>query len=332
MDLSSICSRPALRMLRGAFAAVAVCAATAAWSQAPFPNRPIHIIVPGAPGSGFDSIARLMAPGLSERLGKPVIVENRAGAGTMIGNDYVAKASPDGHTLLMAASGLTILPALVRKIPYDVERDLAPITLAVSVPNMILVNASSPARNVADLIALAKSRPGQLQFASAGVGSNSHLTMQLFASMAGVNLHHVPYKGATPGLTDLIGGHVAMMSMPVADSMPHVRAGKVRALAVTSASRVSAAPDVPTVAEASVPGYESLNWFGLLAPAKTPPEIIDRLYREALAVLREPSVRERLNADNTDAVGNTPAEFAAFIRAQIGKWADVAKNAGIVPE
>ncbi len=332
MGVNAKASSPIGRIFGGGLAILALSTGSLAWSQATFPSRPVHIVVPGAPGSGFDSIARLMAPGLSERLSRPVVVENRAGAGTMIGNDYVAKAAPDGHTILMAASGLTILPALVRKIPYDVERDLVPITLVVSVPNMILVNASSPARSVADLIDLAKARPGQLQFASAGVGSNSHLTMQLFASMAGINLHHVPYKGATPGLTDLIGGHVAMMSMPVADSMPHVRTGKVHALAVTSSKRVAAAPDVPTVSEAAVRGYESLNWFGLLAPAKTPPEIIERLRREAVAVLKEPSVRDRLIADNTEAVGNTPTEFAAFIKSQIAKWADVAKNAGIVPE
>jgi tripartite-type tricarboxylate transporter receptor subunit TctC len=305
---------------------------TPALSQSSFANRPIHIVVPGAPGSGFDSIARLMAPGLSDRLGRPVVVENRAGAGTIIGNDYVAKAAPDGHTLLMAASALTILPSLVKKLPYEVERDFAPVTLAVSVPNMILVNTTSPAKTVRELIALAKAKPGQLQFASAGNGSNSHLTMQLFVSMAGIDVPHIAYKGATPGLNDLLGGHVAIMSMPVADSMPHIRAGKLRALAVTSSTRVAAAPEVPTVSEAALPGYESLNWFGLLAPAKTPPDLIERLHRESVAVLREPSVRDKLASDNTVAVGNSPAEFSAFIRDQLTKWAGVAKSAGIVPE
>jgi len=320
------------RVLSALFFVAALAGAATAWSQSGFPSRSVHIVVPGAPGTGFDSIARLIAPVLAERLGRQVVVENRAGAGSLIGNEYVAKATPDGHTLLMAASGLTIHPALIRKMPYDVERDFAPVTLVVSVPNVIMVGASSPAKTIGELIALAKARPGQLQFASAGVGSNSHLTMQMFASMAQINVLHVPYKGATPGLTDLLGGHVAVMSLPVADSMPHVRSGKLRALAVTSARRVAAAPAVPTVAEAALPGYESLNWFGLLAPAKTPPEIIDRLQRDVVTVLREPAVRDNLVAGNTEPVGNTPAEFAAFIKEQIAKWAAVAKNAGIVPE
>ncbi|MFN0162168.1 MAG: Bug family tripartite tricarboxylate transporter substrate binding protein [Burkholderiales bacterium] len=320
------------RLVSALLSVAALAGAGMAWSQAGFPGRPVHIVVPGAPGTGFDSIARLIAPGLADRLGRQVVVENRAGAGSLIGNEYVAKAAPDGHTLLMAASGLTIHPALIRKMPYDVERDFAPVTLVVSVPNVILVGASSPAKTIGELIALAKARPGQLQFASAGVGSNSHLTMQMFVSMAQINVPHVAYKGATPGLTDLLGGHVAIMSLPVADSMPHVRSGKLRALAVTSAKRVAAAPTVPTVAEAALPGYESLNWFGLLAPAKTPPEIIERLQRDIVAVLRETAVRDKLLADNTEPVGNTPAEFAAFIKEQIAKWAAVAKNAGIIPE
>ena len=305
---------------------------TAAFAQAAYPNRAVLIVVPGATGTGFDSLARLLAPGLSERLGRPVVVENRAGAGSLIGNEYVVKAPPDGHTLLMAASGLTIQPALIKKMPYDVERDFAPVTLVVSVPNMILVNASSPAKSIGELIALAKARPGELQFASAGLGSNSHLTMQLFVSVAQVSVLHVPYKGATPGLTDLLGGHVAMMSMPVADAMPHVRAGKLRALAVTSLTRVPAAPAVPTVAESGFPGFESLNWFGLLAPSKTPPDIVARLQAETAAVMREPAVRDKLAADNVLPVANTPAEFAVFVKEQIAKWAEVAKKANITPE
>ena len=305
---------------------------TAAFAQAGYPSRAVFIVVPGAPGTGFDSLARLLAPGLSERLGRPVVVENRAGAGSLVGNEHLVKAPPDGHTLLMAASGLTIQPALIKKMPYDVERDFAPITLLVSVPNMILVNASSPAKSIGELIALAKAQPGKLQFASAGVGSNSHLTMQLFVSMAQVSVLHVPYKGATPGLSDLLGGHVAMMSMPVADAMPLVRAGKLRALAVTSLTRVPAAPAVPTVAESGFPGFESLNWFGLLAPSKTPPDIIAKLQADTASVMRDPAVRDKLAADNVLPVANTPAEFAVFVKEQIAKWAEVAKKANITPE
>ena len=303
-----------------------------AFAQGSYPSRPIHIIVPGPPGTGFDTISRLMAPGLSESLGRQVVVENRAGAGTLIGNEYVAKAPPDGYTLLMAASALVIQPALYKKMPYDVERDFAPVTVAVSVPNMIIVHPSIPAKSVKEMIALAKTRPGEILFASAGSGSNSHLTVQLFVSMAQIRMTHVPYKGATPGMVDLLGGHVAMMSLPVADAMPHVRAGKLRALGVTSAGRVAAAPAIPTIAEGGLPGYESLNWFGLLAPARTPPEIIARLHKESVAVLRAPSIKERLASDSTEAIGNSPEEFAAFIKAQLVKWATVVKNAGITPE
>ncbi len=310
--------------------------AAAALQEAPaqgtFPSRPLRVVVPGPAGTGFDTTARLMAPGLSERLGRQVVVENRAGAGTMIGNDFVAKSPPDGYTLLMAASALAIQPALYKKMPYDSIRDFAPITLAVSVPNVILVHPSVPARSVKEMIALARARPGEVLYGSAGTGANSHLTLELFASMAQIRLVHVPYKGATPGMIDLLGGRVAIMSLPVGDAVPHARAGKLRALGVTSAHRISAAPEIPTIAEAGLPGYESVNWFGLLAPAGTPQEIIARLYRESVAVLRSPSVNERIAADSIEVVGNTPDEFAAFIKSETGKWAAVVKNAGITPE
>ncbi len=300
-------------------------------AQTSYPNRPIRIVVPGPPGSAFDTVARLMAPGLFERLGRQVVVENRPGAGTIIGNEIVARASPDGHTLLMCASALAIHPAIYKTLPYDALRDFAPITQTAFVPNLIVVHPSVPAKSVKQMIALAKARPGEILFASAGRGANSHLSMELFTSMAQVRMVHVPYRGGTPGLIDLMAGNVAIMATAVLSAMGPVRAGKLRALAVTSARRVSVAPDLPAVAEA-LPGYESVNWFGLLAPASAPQEIIARLHRESVAVLRAPSIRERLAADGSEAVGSTPEEFVAFIKAETVKWAAVAKAAGIPPE
>jgi tripartite-type tricarboxylate transporter receptor subunit TctC len=265
-------------------------------------------------------------------LGRQVVVENRAGAGTMIGNDFVAKSPPDGYTLLMAASAIAIQPALYKKMPYDAMRDFVPITQAVSVPSVIAVHPSVPAKSVKEMIALARAHPGELMYSSAGTGANSHLTLELFASMAKIRLVHVPYKGATPAMIDLIGGHVAIMSIPVSDALPQVRSGKLRALGVTSPKRISAAPEIPTIAEAGLPGYESVNWFGLLVPTGTAQEIIARLHKESVAVLRSPSVKERLDADSIDAVGNTPDEFAAFIKSETVKWAAVVKHAGITPE
>lgn len=310
--------------------------AAAALQEAPaqgtFPSRPLRIVVPGPAGTGFDTTARLMAPGLSERMGRQVVVENRAGAAGRIGADFVAKSPPDGYTLLMAASGHATHPALYKKMPYDFIRDFEPITLAVSVPNAIVVHPSVPAKSVKEMIALARARPGEILYGSAGTGANSHLTLQLFASMAQIRLVHVPYKGATPGMIDLLGGHVAIMSLTVGDAVPHVRAGKLRALGVTSPNRLSAAPEIPTIAEAGLPGYESVNWFGLLAPAGTTQEIITRLHKESVAVLRLPSVKERMAADSIEVIGNTPDEFAAFIKSETVKWAAVVKNAGITPE
>ena len=301
---------------------------TAAFAQAGYPSRAVFIVVPGAPGTGFDSLARLLAPGLSERLGRPVVVENRAGAGSLVGNEHVVKAPPDGHTLLMAASGLTIQPALIKKMPYDVERDFAPITLLVSVPNMILVNASSPAKSIGELIALAKAQPGKLQFASAGVGSNSHLTMQLFVSMAQVSVLHVPYKGATPGLSDLLGGHVAMMSMPVADAMPLVRAGKLRALGVTTAKRSKLVPELPTIGESGLPGYEVTQWYGMQAPTGTPKDVIAKINGEVGKILAMPDIIDKLALLGAEPAPSTPEFMTAYVKSEVDKWAKVVKASG----
>ncbi len=303
-----------------------------ALAQDTYPSRPIRVIAPTSAGGGNDIVARLVAQGLSERLGRPVVVENRPGAGTIIGTEIVAKSPADGYTLLMGQSTLAINPATYRKIPYDAIRDFVAVTQAVSLPLLMVVHPSLPAKSVKELIALAKARPGEILFASSGHGTNSHLTMELFASMAQIRMTHVPYKASTQAAIDLIAGHVAILTTSISSSIPHVRAGKMRALGVTSAGRVAAAPDLPTIAEAGLPGYESVQWSGLLAPAGTPRDIIARLHKEAVAILRAPDSRERLASDGSEVIANSPEEFAAVLRAETVKWAKVVKAAGIQPE
>jgi tripartite-type tricarboxylate transporter receptor subunit TctC len=300
-------------------------------AQDPYPSRPIRMILPVAPGGGTDALARLIGQGLFERWGRQVVVENRTGAGTIIASEMVAKAKPDGYTLLMTTSTHSINPAVYRKMPYDTLRDFAPITQAVSLPSLIVVHPSV-AKSVKELIALARARPGEILFASAGRGSNPHLAMELFASMAQIRMIHVPYKSGPPALIDVIASHVAIMASGMSSSLPQVRAGKLRALGVTSARRAAAAPDIPAIAEAGLPGYESMQWYGILAPAGTPREIIAMLHKETVAILRAPDAMERLVSDGTEVVASTPEEFAAFIKAEAAKWAKVVKAAGIQPE
>jgi tripartite-type tricarboxylate transporter receptor subunit TctC len=302
-----------------------------ALAQDNYPTRPIRIIVPIPSGSGSDSVARSIANGLSDRLGRQVVVDNRPGAGTIIGNDMVAKAKPDGYTLLMNGAAFTISPAIYKKISYDALHDFAPITLAVFTPNLLVVHPSVPAKSVMDIIALAKARPDQILYASGGIGTNSHLAMALFVSMAQIRMVHVPYKGSTPGIIDLIAGNVAVTINSVATVVHHVRAGKLRALGVASSRRVAAVPDIPTIDEAGLPGYESVQWSGLWAPAGAPQEIIARLHRETIAILRAPDTRERLTSDGSEVVASSPEEFAAFIKTEIVKWEAVVKATGIAP-
>lgn len=304
-----------------------------AHAQDSYPSRPIRIIVPSAPGGSSDVGARLIAQRLAERWSRPVVVENRAGAATIIGSELVAKAPPDGYMLLMAPGALATNPATYKKMPFDTVRDFTPITQTISVPNLIVVHPSLPAKSVKDLIALAKSRPGEIHYASAGHGTQPHLTMELFLMMARIRMNHVPYKGGAPGITDLVGGQIGVMatsSLPLL--IPQVRAGRLRALGVTSVTRNQALPDVPTIIEAGLPGYESVQWSGLLAPAGTSREIITRLHKETVAILRTPDARERLRSDGSEVVASSPEEFAAFIQAEIVKWAKVVKAAGIQPE
>jgi tripartite-type tricarboxylate transporter receptor subunit TctC len=321
-----------IRLSAATAALVLALAAAHAAAQSAYPSKPVRFIVPSAAGGGTDIIARAIAQKLSEALGQQFVVENKPGAGQMIGIEAAARSPADGHTLLMAASTLAINPIMYKKVSYDPLRDFAPITQAASLPNVLVVNPSLPVASVRDLIALAKREPGRLAYASAGVGTSPQMSIELLKSMAGIDMLHVPYKGTTPGVVDLLAGQVQLMTPNVLTALPHIKAGKLRALAVTSGKRSDALPDVPTIAEAGVPGYESVQWYGVLAPAGTPRDIVQRLYTEIAKALRAGDVRERLAADGAEPVGNTPEEFAAFIRAEIGKWAKVAKAAGIQPE
>jgi len=306
--------------------------ASAAHAQAQYPVRTVRIIVPTSPPGGADVVARSVAPGLSERLGQQVIVDNRAGASTMIGHEMAAKAPPDGYTLVMGISTLAINPATFKHVPYDALRDFAPITQAAIQTLVLATHPSFPARNVKELIAIAKARPGDVSFSSPGFGTNPEMGMELFLYLTGTRMLHVPYRGGGESILALVAGHVSVTVASMLGTMPHVRSGKLRALGVTSSKRVATASDVPTVAEGGVPGYESLQWYGLLAPTGTPKEIIARLNREAVAVLRNPDIMTRLANDGTEIVAGTPEEFGAYIRAETDKWAKVVKAAGIKPE
>jgi tripartite-type tricarboxylate transporter receptor subunit TctC len=315
---------------------ILLCAALAAvFSPAQaqqYPTKPVRLVVPAAPGGGTDITARIIAPKLSEQLGQQVVVENRAGAGTMIGSEAVARAAPDGYTLLMGISTLAINPAMYKKVPYDALKDFAPISQVVSLPNVLVTHPSLPAKTVKELVAFARARPGQLNYASAGVGTNPHLSMELFLAMTGLKMTHVPYKGAGPGLVDTVAGHVSVMTPSIISGLPHVRGGRLRALGVTSAKRAGGVPDIPTIAEAGVPGYDAVQWFGVLAPTATPRAIVVRLHGEIVRVLQAADVKGRLSGDGADPVGSSPEEFAAFLRAETAKWAKVVKDAGIQPE
>ena len=317
---------------RIAITAVLTLASCAAFAQAVYPSRTVRIIVPTSPPGGADIVARSIAPGLSERLGQQVIVDNRAGASTMLGHELAAKAPPDGYTLVMGISTLAINPATFRHVPYDALRDFAPITQAAIQTLVLAVHPSFPARNVKELVAIAKARPGDVAYSSPGFGTNPEMGMELFLYLTGTRMLHVPYRGGGESIIALVAGHVSVTVASMLGTMPHVRSGKLRALGVTSAKRVATAPDVPTVAEGGVPGYESLQWYGLLAPTGTPKEIIARLNREAVAVLRTPELGARLANDGTEIVAGTPEEFGAWLRAETDKWAKVVKAAGIKPE
>ncbi len=303
--------------------------AGAAQAQPDYPAKPIRIVVPSSPGGGTDILARQIAQKLTERWGQQVVVENRPGAGQMIGIELVARAAPDGYTLALTASPLALNTVLYKKVPYDPIRDFAPISQIAALPNMVVTHPALPVRTMRELIALAKARPGQLVYASSGIGTGPHLAMELLLSITGAKMEHVPYKGTNPGMIDTMAGQVQVLMSTLLPPLPHIRSGRLRPLAITGAKRVVSLPDVPTVAESGVPGYEVMQWYGFVAPAHTPREVIVKLHAEISNILKSAEVRDKLAADGAEAVGSTPEQFATFIQSEIDKWTKVVKTAGI---
>jgi len=298
-----------------------------------YPNHPIRLVVPFAAGGGSDIVARTVATKLAEALGKPVVVENKPGAGGNIGTDLVAKALPDGYTIVMGVFGpIAVNPSLFGNLPYDPLRDFAPITQAVNVTNMLAVHPSLPVSTVKELIEYGRRNPGKLASATGGTGTAGHMASELFKSMAKLEMAVVPYKGAAPAVNDVLGGQVPMTFEALLSTLPHVKAGKLKAIAVTTSTRSSLLPDVPTIAEAGLPGYEANNWYGFLAPAHTPKPVIERLHREIVKVLALPDVREKLAGVGAEVVANTPEQFAAVIRADVAKWKRIVQETGAKPE
>ncbi|MGJ7496158.1 tripartite tricarboxylate transporter substrate binding protein [Variovorax sp. RT4R15] len=314
------------RWLTHAAAVCALLSAPALVHAQAWPAKPIRWVVTYPPGGTVDAVARVIAPKLSARLGQPVVIDNRAGAGGAIGGDLVAKSAPDGYTVMLDASNHAQNPALRTKMPFDTLRDLAPVSLLVKVPNVLVVNPGAPIAGVKELIALAKAKPGEINYASSGNGSAQHLAAELFSSMAGVRMTHVAYKGGGPALTDVMAGQVPVFFASVASGLPYIQGGKLRALAVTGKSRAPVLPQLPTVAESGLPGYEVYEWNGVFVPSGTPAPIVDRLSRELAAVLKDPDVHARLEAIGAEVIGSTPAELDAFRKAEMAKWSKVAKE------
>ena len=311
------------RMWKYAVAACLLAHAGMAAAQQAYPVKPVRMIVPAGPGGGVDTIARFVGTPLAAALGQPVVVENRPGAGTMVASELTAKAPPDGYTILMVTNSHTINAGIHKNLRYDPIGDFAPVTLVASVPYQIVVHPSVPAKSVKELIALAKRRPGELHAASAGTGSGTHLAFELFASMAQVNILHVPYKSGSPAIIDLAGGHVQLMFSNIINSNPHVRARRLNALAITAAKRSPLNPQLPTVAESGVPGYQSDAWYGLLLPGRTPPDIVQRLHRETAGILKTQDFRDKAISQGAEVSGGTSEEFAAHMKSEIEKWAKV---------
>ena len=311
------------------FAVAVLSVAPLANAQDAYPSKPIRIVVPFPAGGATDILARAVAQKLTEAWGPAVVVDNRPGAGGNIGSDIVAKSPPDGYTLLMGTVGThAINPSLYAKMPYDHVKDFAPVVLVASVPNVLVVTPSLPVQSVAELVAYAKANPGKLNFASSGSGTSIHLSGELFKTTAGVQIVHVPYKGSAPALTDLVGGQVHLMFDNLPPSLPQIKAGKLRALAVTSLARAPALPDVPTMVESGFPTFEASSWFGLLAPAGTKPEIVAKINAEVRNWLGSAEARDKLLSQGANAAGGSPEDFARHIAAETAKWAKVVKESG----
>jgi len=317
----------------GVLALAAVCVVIGAPARAAdWPSRPIVVVDGFAPGGGTDVLMRVMAVEMTKTFGQPVIVENRSGASGHIAAEAVARAAPDGHMIMVHTASMITSRPLYAKLGYDVVRDLTPVTQIVRIPNVLVVPPALPVRNVREFLALAKRRPGELVFASTGLGSISHVVGELFQQVAGIRSIHVPYRGAAPATTALISGEAAYAFIVPLVIRPHVEAGKLRALAVSTIKRSAVFPDVPTLDESGVKGIDIPHWYGIWAPAKTPPAIVDALYREYVRVMALPNIRERFQREGAEAVGTPPAEFAAFVQSEVVRWTEVARKAGMKPE
>jgi tripartite-type tricarboxylate transporter receptor subunit TctC len=313
--------------------AVAAACGPAAALAADYPTKSIKVVVPYAPGGGADSVARIIARKVSESIGQAIVIENKGGAGAILGTDQVAKAEPDGYTLLLGQSGpFSINPAVYKSLPYDPVKDFAPVTMTTAYPYILVVNAELPAKTLQELVALANSKPDAMNYGSTGVGAANHLVAELFNSKTGTKMTHVPYRGTALAVGDLVAGQLTMVFADPISALPQIKAGKLRALAVTSLERSPVAPEVPTVAESGYPGFEALAWHGILAPAKAPPAVIRKLNEEIVKALKDPATRELLVNQAIQPVGSTPEEFAAFIQKDIAIWKAVAAAAKITVE
>ena len=307
-------------------------AAAEAQAQSDYPARPVRILVNSSPGGGTDILARVIAQHLSKNIGQQFFIENRGGAAGQIGIETVARAEADGYTLLLTPSLLTVHPAVYKQVRYDAVKDFAPITQIAGISNVLVVHPSVPAKDLKGFIALAKSKPGEINYASAGTASSPHMSMELLKHMAGIDLQHIPFKGTGPAMTEMLAGRTSAVFSNLLTAKPLIDSGQLRPIAVSGPKRVAILPNTPTVAEAGVPGYSSLQWYGLLAPAGTPKPIIDKLHAEVAKVLASADVKERLAVDGAEAIGNTPAEFAALIKSELEKWANIARAAKIQAE
>lgn len=319
-------------LLSSLICAAALAAAPVETRAQTYPSKPIRLVVGYAAGGSTDQIARILGQRLSEELGQPVIVDNKPGAGATIASEFVAKSAPDGYTLFMSTIANTINTTLYKRLSFDFERDFAPVSLVATVPNVLVVNPNVPAKTVKEFIALVKSKPGELYFGSSGSGSSVHLSGELFNMVAGTKLTHVPYKGSAPATVDLMSGQIQAMFDNLSTSLPYIKSGKLRAIAVTSAQRSPAAPDIPTMAEAGLPDCEVLSWFALVAPAKTPQPIIDRLNAATVKVLNEPAAKQQIATLGADPVSSAPTELATFIASETAKWAKVVQASGATVE
>jgi tripartite-type tricarboxylate transporter receptor subunit TctC len=305
---------------------------TAVAAAADYPQRPVRLVVPYSAGGSTDTVARITAARLTERLGQQIVIDNRTGAGTIIGTQIVKEATADGHILLMATPPLAVNPSLRASVPYVLDRDFAAITNIAASSNLLVVHPSMAAASVGELVSLLKANPGKFNYGSSGVGGAGHLAMALFTSMAGVEALHVPYKGGAPAVADLVAGRLNMMMANLTTAQPHIRAGKLRGLGVGKAKRSPLFPEMPTIAEAGVKGYEANNWNGVVAPAGTPRTVIEKLHREIVATLQEPAIAERMAKAGLEPVGDTPAQFAQYLKAEAAKWGRLVKTAGIKAE